>query len=337
MKRVLFLCLLAANAAAHSWTLSTIDAQGDVGRYASIATRYGTTHVAYYDLTNRVLKYAFTDDDQKWTIETVDAAGDVGQYASIAVDLKGRPHISYYDATNHDLKYAVRNSGKWDVFVADGGNIGGDTSIAVDSAYVAHISYFSLAGFNLKYAEGKGANWITTIVDGNCSVGSGSSIALDQKGHVHISYHDNCNNAVKYATNASGQWVNTVVDSNDVGVPTSIATDSAAEPHIAYLAYGLKHAWHTANGWSTEMVDATIGVEQWGLSLALTSLDLPYISYHDGNLGHLKLAYQEAPQLWIREIVDKDNAGIYNSIALDEEGHIRIAYFANELRYAIAK
>lgn len=140
----LFACLSTA-AQAETWTLSTIDFAGDVGRHASVATKFGKTHIAYYDLTNKNLKYAWSTNNLTWTIEVVDSAGDVGEYASLTVDAKGNPHISYSDATNQDLKYATRAVGPWQISVVDPNSAGWHSSIAVDAQYNAHISYLSSA------------------------------------------------------------------------------------------------------------------------------------------------------------------------------------------------
>ena len=332
----LFVCL-AVVARGETWSLSKIDTAGDVGRHASIGTRFGRTHIAYYDLTNKNLKYATSTDNLTWSIAVVDSVGDVGEFASLVVDQKGNPHISYYDATNHDLKYAVRGA-SWQVSVVDVNSAGQYSSIAVDSSYTAHISYLSSANFSLKYARGKPGNWTTQFVDVAGSVGWGTSIALDSNGFAHISYNDNAANTLRYATNSSGVWVITVVDNtNGVAVFTSIALDSLGTPHIAYLRGGLRYARKSGAVWTTEMVDDTIGFEEWGLSIEMNAAGLAVISYHDGAVDDLKLARQLTNNSWDKIVIDADAAGMWSSLAIDSAGRIRIAYFngAADLRYAI--
>ena len=74
------------------------EAGPDVGRYTSLAIDdEGRLHVAYYDVTNRALKYARSGADQTgpWVISTLDAEGDAGRWASIAVNPDGVPGVAY--------------------------------------------------------------------------------------------------------------------------------------------------------------------------------------------------------------------------------------------------
>ena len=70
-----------------SWEITTIDSNGYVGGYTSIAIdSSGKVHISYYDYTNLDLKYA-TNASGNWVITIVDSDGDVGKYSSIAIDL----------------------------------------------------------------------------------------------------------------------------------------------------------------------------------------------------------------------------------------------------------
>ncbi len=100
------------------WSTLTVDAEGDVGLWTSIALdTSGNPMISYYDSANQDLKFAICDLSKSangncsqtgdWSAETVDVAGDVGRFTSIAVDTNGAPTISYHDLTNADLKVAV--------------------------------------------------------------------------------------------------------------------------------------------------------------------------------------------------------------------------------------
>ena len=92
-----------------TWTSTTIDQSGDVGRYCSVAVGAdGSCHISYYDADNGDLKYAARPGPAgAWDIQVVDDGAYVGQWTSIALDDAGRPHLAYYDASNGDLKYAT--------------------------------------------------------------------------------------------------------------------------------------------------------------------------------------------------------------------------------------
>ncbi len=95
------------------WHVHTVDSEGYVGYYTSLAIdANGYPHISYHDSETSPysadpedLMYAY-QDASGWHIHTVDSEGYVGRYTSLALDGEGCPHISYHDDTNGDLKYA---------------------------------------------------------------------------------------------------------------------------------------------------------------------------------------------------------------------------------------
>jgi hypothetical protein len=144
------------------WSIETVDSAGIVGLYTSIKlSAVSLPRIAYYDLTNSDLKYAWKSwgGVGNWRIETVDSAGDVGQYASLAVDRDSNAHVSYYDATSQELLYAKKANGVWtteNVWWAGVQltNAGLYSSIAVGSSGTIHISYYDLINRDLRYVYG---------------------------------------------------------------------------------------------------------------------------------------------------------------------------------------
>lgn len=94
-----------------SWTTVPLDVvEGmTLGRFSAMAIHRptGRLHVAYYDETNRDLKYARKDPGAAWSRKVLDLTGDVGSHPSIAVDDSGAVHIAYRDETNKRLKIAT--------------------------------------------------------------------------------------------------------------------------------------------------------------------------------------------------------------------------------------
>jgi len=307
---------------ARNWHIETVDSEGAVGYYTSIAVDSGGyPHVSYLDYTNDDLKYAYMDASG-WHIETVDSEGNVGEYTSIALDSGGYAHVSYYDFADYygDLKYAYMDPSGWHIETVDSEwDVGSYTSIALDSGGYPHVSYYDYTpNYDLKYAYMNASGWHIETVDSEGWVGWDSSIALDSGGYPHVSYRDYINKDLKYAyMDASGWHIETVDSEGDVGYYTSIALDSSGYPHVSYRDKtndDLKYAYMDPLGWHIETVDSA-GDAGWYSSIALDSDGYAHVSYRDTTNYGLKYAYMDASG-WHTETVDSaGNVGGFTSIA----------------------
>ena len=100
-------------------TITTIDSDGDVGQFTSIAIgATGLPVISYYDSTNTDLKAAActaTDCTGTAIITTVSSDDDIGRYSSIVIGATGLPVVSYFDETNGDLKVVPM----WSLLIAN--------------------------------------------------------------------------------------------------------------------------------------------------------------------------------------------------------------------------
>jgi len=202
-------------ASATSSAPETVDSEGNVGTYTSLAfDNSGNPSISYYDVTNTNLKYAhwngsswvgMTDTGKPDTVDSTvpEEQEDVGRYTSLAFDAIGYPGISYYDVVRRALKFAHWNGSSWEIVIVDpSGNVGQYTSLAFDPAGYPSISYDDCANHDLKYARQKGSTWVVETVDEADNVGTHTSLDFDNAGNPCISYYDATNGYLKYATTA---------------------------------------------------------------------------------------------------------------------------------------
>ncbi len=325
----------------YGWHIQTVDSEGYVGRYTSLALDGdGYPHISYYycgtvswlcEVSD--LKYAY-QDAAGWHIETVDSEG--GMYTSLALDGDGYPRMSYYDDfPNCDLKYGYQDASGWYTETVDSeASVGRFTSLALDGNGYPHISYYDdLPNWDLKYAHQDASGWHIETVDSEAEVGWSTSLALDGGGYPHISYPGG---GLRYAYQDDSGWHIETVDSEG-GAYTSLALDQDGYPHISYLGGTdghLKYAYQDSSGWYIETVDSDEYVG-YSTSLALDRDGYPYISYYDSSNADLKYARQHASG-WHIQTVDSEGGG-HTSLALNGDGYPHISYYDGtnaDLKYA---
>ncbi len=145
--------LLYASRAGGAWTVTTIDADSDVGRFADMLLDAGDRpHVAYLQFdsdSSGTIKYALFEDGE-WSIEEVDQLdsfliGFTGarNVISLAFDSQGNPVIAYSD--QQTIKLAWRQGDEWQIetiLEAEGDPFGQTVSLALDSNDTPHLTYF---------------------------------------------------------------------------------------------------------------------------------------------------------------------------------------------------
>lgn len=343
-----------------NWGLFIADSAKGTGIYSSIkAGSDGSVHIAYFDNTNRSLKYITIDNQGDKSIpEAVDST--TGIYNAIALDSDNNAHIAYYDGSTGRLKYAANTSGSWMVTEVDeDSSVATYVSIAVDEAGYVHIAYayFDALSSGLKYASNTSGSWVTAIIDnGNTGLYNRIEIGSDQK--IHISYLDSNAKAVEYAvcssscTDTSHWKIVRVSSSGDAGRYNSLFRDSTGKIHVSYIGgKDLRYAENSTGEWRSAIIDK-IGTPGECSSMAVDSLGTTHISCYDVDKKWLKYAACKAdctvPDNWTSVTIDNGNnngnlanAGFsYLSLAVDADGGINVSYYditIRSLKYAYCR
>lgn len=188
------------------WVYHTVDSEGWIGEFNSVAVVDGLPAISYYDYTNYDLKYARATTPtpsgaSDWEVHTVEAANQVGRFTSLAV-VDGKPAISYYGDTGTDLRYAKALISEpsseldWRVHVVDGEiDVGLYSRLAVLDGRPM-ISYYDWSTKSLKFARANtsspssGADWTVHQVNSDGTISLYPSLGAHDDRPV-MSYYGN--------------------------------------------------------------------------------------------------------------------------------------------------
>lgn len=329
-----------------TFQVRTVDASGNVGKYASIALdSAGRPHIAYYGESAKNALFAFQATNGDWIRETA-ASDEVGRYISLARRPNGTWVTAFYEEDDENLFVAVRTGVfGWFVRAADSSEgVGEHTSIAFDGN-VGHIAYYDREDQDLRLAvEQPGGGWTRQTIDASGSVGEYASLAFDAAGLAHIAYYDETNKDLKLATElANGGWaIEVIAAGGDVGRYASLAFDPSGVPHISYWdedAKDLVVATRSSEmSWTIETVDSDGDVGRY-TSLAFGPDGTAHVSYESQGDGDLKYATKTPVGNWSVQTIDAaGDVGEYTSIAVDSDGNAHVAYYDEtntNLKYAI--
>ena len=234
---------LSSNIAASNWDVSTMDNNGDVGNFGSMAVDANDTlHVAYYSATGSCLKYATLEDGSTtWSREIVESTNEIGKFTSIALDSHGKPHITYFDDTNDDLRYTHKMGSSWVFTTLDSVGVSGKgTSLAIDSNDHLHVAY-KTNSTEIAYMTNLSGSWAKTTLDANSTGSWGVNyidIMLDEGDDPHVVYSDMVDYDIFYMSNTRGVWERTLVAGDSISKTSSATMDSNGGIHVAYFIDG---------------------------------------------------------------------------------------------------
>ncbi|AUX42935.1 hypothetical protein SOCE26_043750 [Sorangium cellulosum] len=249
------------------------DPGDDVGLWTSIAIGPdGEPAVAYYDRTNRGLKFAQKQGDT-WAVSSVQRApnSDIGRYAKLLF-VKGLPVIAYLaiepgedGAVTSSVRLAAGESatpaeGAWrfEDVVKDEATpcreflCGGGTKCIKTTGRcatpLASDACSPACGTDQACFDQEGAPVCAGLSAGNRTetypeaIGTYIAMAPDAAGGFGLAFYDRLHGNVVIAAKRMGQWETRIVDgeapdgtdTGDVGMGTSLFIDRAGDWHLAY-------------------------------------------------------------------------------------------------------
>jgi hypothetical protein len=180
-----------------TWSISTIDSKGDVGRYSSLKINplTGRWAVAYESTSGGAFKYAEQAKSGLWSTQTIDTNGAGGGFISLAFDPAGLPSFSYYDAANSDLRFARFTGSVWSkTTVASRRSQGLYTNVFYDGGNPV-IYYYNKTADALIAARSDGKVWnYETLISGG---GRENRVAIDANGFETFSWYESATGNLK--------------------------------------------------------------------------------------------------------------------------------------------
>ena len=316
-----------------TWQIETVDSSDSICREPALAFDASDhPHIAYRDVTNSKLKYAFRDVSG-WYSETLPSALFF-DYTNpdLAVDQANTPHISFYDSTGHDVYYWKRGDSVWDHDSVH--KVDNDTrevsSLQLDVGDRPHIGYLHPDSPRYAWQQPDGTWAVESVGEGLVDF---SSFALDPSDQPRMSYSV-WDSGLWYAFRDASGWHTEHIYSADYIFAVSLAVDSSHYPHVGFFddhpGMGIKYAYYDASGWHFETVDT----EGRDVSLAIGTDDRAHVTYRR-DTGELLYAYRDAAG-WHPEIVDAVSGVDPASIAVDSAGNPHISYNADgDIKHAI--
>ena len=322
----------------------------DVGLWTSIAVDgSGNPGVAYYDRTNKALKFA-AYDGSAWSSHTVEgkAGSDVGRYAK-TLFVGGNWVVAYQviepGGTAGKLVSKVRvataakpAAGAWTFEDAAldkntpcaGGFCAAGQACRADTLACAATTTCTPACASGKACFDKnGSPSCSDVVDPAKlvsypdAIGAYIAVAADKQGGVGIAYYDRPAGNLVIAKKANGKWATLVVDgadtmgndTGDVGMGASLFIDDAGDWHLTY-SNGITEAVQ----YTRVVKGTTVGTPEVvddGLGIGATPFeDGQHIVGDDSHVhvltgGEVHVTYQDATSGTLRYAVGSPGAGAH--------------------------
>jgi len=303
----------------------------------------GHLHVAYVDSAMTGLWYG-TNASGVWEYELVTAYESIVE-VDLAADSDGWAHIvcTPYEAETSSVIYWTNRGGTWeDTLMA--GDYSRLPAIALDPQDNVHLIYNDSANA-MHYATHINGGWEDDVLAYPNWFFVAQDLAVDGNGAAHIAVVDAVYGMVQNVTiyhfnNIGGIWKKKrVMHTTSYSAwitEISIATDSQAQPHIAYgNSDQMIYTTPVGGEWPLITVESLVSPQYPRLLIA--SGDKVYLGYYQQAKYGSKVVRKTGDD-WpaVLDYSGGDTA-FFVHLALDAAGHRHVCYFdmaAREMRYA---
>jgi hypothetical protein len=295
----------------------------------------GRPHIAY--VVEWDLKYVWWTG-ATWQTQAIGrATASNSPYAFLALDAADRPHIAY--TNSGAVVYAHLSGGQWVTETVDTVE-GAGISLALDSGGQPHVTYVTWDWkYWVKYARRTSGGWQTEVVDDTTSVAPGTSLALDSAGRPRVAYK-RTSSVLCFAVRGDSHWeLQEVLNTQGFDGFVALVLDSGDNPRIVTAtSQGIQYLRWDGSNWSALRVGEGTSTSP---SLVLDHSGSPHLVYSVG-MGYYspwRLSYGAlSGSNWTIQTVDEyGDAGLFNSLAVDNNGYPHISYFERayqDLKYA---
>ncbi|MBX7101859.1 MAG: hypothetical protein K1X89_29355, partial [Myxococcaceae bacterium] len=253
---------------ASGWIRETVDPNLGTGCEVAITLKNGQPLLAYYEPTNKDLRYAERTGPNTWTKQLVSSAGDVGRGPSIALNANGAPVISYNSSSGSGV--ATKTGTGWTLSPILGAD-GLRSQVLLDDLGRLHVLFGEEYSYKITnqsndqpsawHAVSSDAGWNLTELDSDALIGPRSMARIP--GGVQILYGAQRRLSTSAAEELRRAWYTTGPQRDElvhryaslIELPTHPGGffDVGEEPGIAYGTFDLQRRNH---GHYREVFDA---------------------------------------------------------------------------------
>ncbi|MGV3636403.1 MAG: T9SS type A sorting domain-containing protein, partial [Flavobacteriales bacterium] len=319
----------ATGMGANAWNAPVIiDTHPALGKHVSQTIVDGHPALAYYDASNKDLRYlrALDSAGTQWgTSITVDSLGECGEYCSMTV-VNGRPAIAYFDEQDN-VRYVRANDAlgtSWGSFVGMDNSQSGQRGQGIALKVIAGrpaVAYQNNTNSNVRYVRANDVDGTTWPLNGT-TVGSSGALnitvsLMDLNGLPAVAFHQIATGDLLYVVGnnadfSAGALVSTPADATgNVGRFATMTFVNGA-PAIAY--------WDETNDALKFVRATTANGSAWG-----TPVQVDAVGGRFGSLaivdGVPAIAYQGAGDLRYAKATDANGTGWATTINLGAPSH----------------